>query len=171
MAAGRSSRFGPECKLQTVYRGKPLVRHAADAIIQIGLPSIVVIADPDVEGLLPEFRIVRCCGTQSQSLQAGLSQVRDNAAMIVLGDMPNIDADIIRKIAAAPSPAALWDGTRICPPASIPRALFTRIFSLTGDVGARDLLRSLPDLNRVQVPSHLLKDIDHRRDLDEDLSS
>lgn len=165
LAAGASRRFGKDCKLQAAYRGKPLIRHAAEAILDTGFPALAVIADPAIEALLPEFRIVRSTGPQSQSLRAGLAQVGDECAMIVLGDMPHVDAALLRRVAAAPAPAAASDGIRITPPATIPRFLFADIASLQGDQGAGSMLRSRPDLCRIPVRAYCLKDVDIAQDI------
>jgi len=165
LAAGRSRRFGRRCKLQAPYRGKPLVRHAAETILRTGLPALAVVADPAVASLLPEFRLIYSTGLQSDSLRAGLRQVADQAAMIVLADMPHVTPEILQQIAGSPGPVAATDGRRICPPALIPRSLFPRVENLTGDRGAGELLRSLPDLRRVSVSPGILKDVDVPDDL------
>ncbi|WP_306753477.1 nucleotidyltransferase family protein [Paracoccus actinidiae] len=165
LAAGASRRFGSACKLQSLYRGKPLVRHAAEAILATGFPALAVTADPAVEALLPEFRIIRSIGPQSHSLQAGLAEVRDDCALVVLGDMPHVDAALLRRIAASPAPAAASDDDRITPPASIPRSLFADIARLSGDQGAASVLRTRSDLYRIPVPKGTLADIDTQEDI------
>lgn len=166
LAAGRSKRFGSACKLQTVYGGKPLVRHAAEAILQTGLPAVAVVADPAVARLLPEFRHVFSKGVQSQSLRAGLQKVTDNAALIVLADMPHVDADVLRRIAASPGPTVATDGTRICPPVLLTRALFPLLEQLTGDHGAGKILKSMKDLCHIHVAPEILKDVDVPADIE-----
>ncbi|WP_154764839.1 nucleotidyltransferase family protein [Paracoccus lichenicola] len=165
LAAGRSRRFGPDCKLQAPYRGKPLVRHAAEAILGTGLPAVAVIADPAVAGLLPEFRLVHGRGVQSDSVRLGLRHVADEAALIVLADMPHVTADLLQRIATSRAPAAATDGHRICPPALLPRSLFPQVQALTGDQGAGALLRSLPGLHRIHVKPEFLRDVDVPDDL------
>ena len=167
LAAGASRRFGPDCKLQALYRGKPLVRHAADAILATGFPALAVTADPAVEALLPEFRIIRSIGPQSQSLRAGLDQVDDDCALVVLGDMPHVDAALLRRIAAAPAPAAATDGSRVMPPASIPRSMFADIKRLSGDQGAASLLRPRADLHRLPARAEVLADVDTWKDIND----
>ena len=164
LAAGASRRFGTACKLQSLYRGKPLIRHAAEAILATGFPALAVTADPAVEALLPEFRIIRSIGLQSKSLQVGLAQVTDDCAVVVLGDMPHVDDALLRRIAAAPAPAAVSDGDRITPPASIPRSLFADIARLSGDQGAASVLRTRSDLCRIPVSAETLTDIDTQED-------
>lgn len=167
LAAGSSRRFGPTCKLQAMYQGKPLVRHPADAILQAGLQAVAVVADPAVESLLPEFRIVRVYpGPQSQSLRAGLDMITDDRALVVLGDMPHLDAALLLRIASAPAPAAAFDGSRIMPPASIPVTMFPEVTGLTGDRGAASLLQTRADLCKIRVSRHVLKDVDLLSDLE-----
>lgn len=167
LAAGSSRRFGPLCKLQAPYRGKPLVRHPAEAILETGLRALAVVADPAIEALLPEFPVVRVApGPQSASLKAGLSHVATGDALIVLGDMPHVTAALIRRVAAAPAPATAWDGDRIMPPVSIPASLFQDVAKLTEDRGAASLLRNRRDLHRITVAPHVLKDVDRPADLE-----
>lgn len=159
LAAGQSRRFGPDCKLQAIHRGKPLVRHAADAIIATGLPRIAVVSDPAVAALLPEFQIVCSSGEQSQSLRHGVAAVTTGRVLIVLGDMPNIDAALLRDVAAS-APAAASDGGPPGPPASFDRSIFNDLRNLSGDKGARAVLRSMVGLRVITVPPAVLIDID-----------
>lgn len=161
LAAGRSHRFGPACKLQAVHRGKPLIRHTADAIVDAGFPAIAVVSDSAVADLLPEFRIVYSTGLQSQSLRDGLAEVTTSRVLIVLGDMPNVDAALLRRIAAETAPAGTTDGGPLGPPASFDRSMFAALQDLAGDRGARSLLRGLTDVRSVHVAAEALKDIDH----------
>lgn len=165
LAAGQSRRFGPSCKLRSSFRGKPLVRHAADAILASGFPAVAVVADPEVASLLPEFRITYSKGEMSRSLQAGLGEVTTEAALIVLGDMPHVNAELLRRVAKAGGAAAAALGPRICPPALIPRLLFPMVLGLTGDEGAGKLLQSLPNLKRISVSQEFLTDIDYAAEL------
>lgn len=167
LAAGRSRRFGPACKLQAPFRGKPLVRHAADAILATGFPAVAVVSDPEVGRILPEFRIVAGDDSQSGSLQAGIGQVRDWPALIVLGDMPFVTADLLTCISESPPPAAARHGNLICPPASIPASLYGAIMKLTGDRGAGAFLRGLKTLHTVATLPETLKDIDVPNDINE----
>lgn len=165
LAAGRSRRFGPDCKLQTLYQDKPLVRYAADAIVETGFPAIAVVSDPAVAALLPEFQVVFSTGPQSQSLQAGLQQIACGPVLIVLGDMPHVDAALLKQVAQSPLPAAVTDSATISPPACLPHELFPVLAALTGDRGAGAFLRSRPDLHRVLVAPTVLTDIDRPDDL------
>lgn len=168
LAAGQSRRFGAACKLQAIYRGKPLVRHAADAIIATGLPRIAVVADPAVARLLPEFQIIVSHGLQSHSLQAGLAQVATDRVLVVLGDMPHVDARLLLRVARTPAPAATTDGDAIGPPACLDRAMFPALNGLTGDQGAGAILRALPATRLIHVAPGTLHDIDRPGDLTPD---
>ncbi|MFT3691007.1 NTP transferase domain-containing protein [Paenirhodobacter sp.] len=165
LAAGTSRRFGPECKLQAPYRGQPLIRHAAEAILATGLPRVAVVADPAVARLLPEFRIVWTKGPQSASLRAGIQAVTGESVLVVLGDMPHVGAALLRALAAAPPPAAAVAEGPPGPPAHLPRALFPALLALTGDRGAGPLLRALPGLARIRTTADTLRDIDTPGDM------
>lgn len=164
LAAGRSERFG-RCKLQTPFRGKPLVRHAAEAILAAGFTPLAVTSDPAVAALLPEFRIIPASGLQSETLGAGLRAVTGDRVLVVLGDMPNVTADMLRQVAALPLPSATTDSHRTTPPACLPRRIFPDVQALKGDRGAGALLRDLPPCHLLQVPVSSLNDIDTPADL------
>jgi len=178
LAAGASRRFGPDDKLLALWHGRPLVTHAAEALRASGLsPLIAVTANPEVAALLPGFAVVapdRPQPEQSDSLRAGIAEARRlgaPAALVALGDMPGVTADLLRAVAARASPAqpaAATDGTRAMPPACFPAALFEALLAATGDRGARPLLASLPDAQRVPAPAEALVDIDTRADIARD---
>lgn len=166
LAAGYSRRFGAACKLQADYRGKPLVRHAADAILEAGFGAIAVICDPLVAMLLPEFRIIESNGVQSHSLRAGIAAVTGARALIVLGDMPHINAEILHQVAAAPPPSAtIGDGRRITPPACFARDMFPALMALGGDQGAGAMVRGLSGRHLIAVPDAAQRDIDRPEDM------
>lgn len=166
LAAGRSERFGSTCKLQALFRGKPLVRHAAEAILATGLPALAVVRDPAVARLLPEFRIVRSEGTMALSLKAGIAGVDGPAAVVVLGDMPHVTAGLLLQVATSDGAAAAVtaDGV-LCPPVRMPRSLFPRILALQGDEGAAKILNKMDNISRIVVDPAILADIDQPEDL------
>ena len=53
MAAGNAARFG-ENKLAAIYEGKPLIRHALEAVPK-GLNTVVVTQYDEVESMAAEF--------------------------------------------------------------------------------------------------------------------
>jgi CTP:molybdopterin cytidylyltransferase MocA len=175
LAAGASRRFGAEDKLLSLFRGRPLVTHAAEALRASGLaPLIAVTSNPDVATLLPGFQLVfpdRPDPEQSDSLRAGVAEARRlgaPAALVALADMPGVTPGLLRAVAAratATEAAAASDGSRALPPACFPAALFDALLATTGDRGARPLLAALPPAQRVPAPPEALRDIDTPGDL------
>lgn len=173
LAAGASLRFGPDDKLLAPVKGKPLVRHAAEAALAAGAERhIAVVSSPQVAALLPEFRkvVVPAGVPQSESLKAGVSVAAAfgmEAVAVVLADMPWVTTALIDAVMArgGKQPAAATDGTRIMPPALLPAALFDAVAGLSGDQGAGALLRDLPAERRILAEARILADIDTPEDL------
>mgnify|MGYP003627092837 CR=1 FL=1 len=175
LAAGHSRRFGAEDKLLADFRGRPLIRHAADALRAAGFDALVAVVGTDaVAAELGGFTVIRPetgVADQSTSLRAGIRFIDAtdaNAVVVALADMPLIGAGHLRAVAAhlrSDRPAAATDGKRPMPPAGFPRAMFAALLSSTGDRGARTLLRGLPQGALVAVDPGLLRDIDVPTDL------
>lgn len=168
LAAGRSTRMGAH-KLLEQWQGKPLVAHAADALLSAGLPLLVVLghhADAVRRALAGrELRFVEAADYAkglAHSLRAGLAAVPDdwNAVLVALGDMPRIEPELLSKLAAADGVAApIFAGQR-GNPVRWPRMHFPALMALEGDQGARRLLAG-QSVIEVQAPSDaILTDID-----------
>jgi molybdenum cofactor cytidylyltransferase len=87
------------------------------------------------------------------SLRTGIAAVPDNAdgAVVLLGDMPQIDAKLVDKLITAfdPERGALVvvptiEGRR-GNPVVWARRFFTDLMSITGDVGARHIIGNVPE--------------------------
>lgn len=116
LAAGRSSRMGTLNKLLAPLDGKPMLCHVVEAALAAGLADVVVVTGhmrEQVEAALrglpvrfvhnPDYR-----EGLASSLKAGVAALsRDiDGAFIILGDMPRIRADHLRRLADAFDPAA-----------------------------------------------------------------
>lgn len=167
LAAGRSSRMGPAHKLLEDLHGKSLIRHVIDAAREAGLQPIVL-----VSGYRGD-EVARAAGTlgitqidnpdyaagMMTSIQCGLAAVPVTAqgAVILLGDMPLLTANPIRKTIEAleAQPAALAAvpvyGDEWGHPVVMRHGLFKEVMNLSGDRGARALLKSRLD-QVVEVP-------------------
>jgi molybdenum cofactor cytidylyltransferase len=156
LAAGRSSRMGTVNKLTAEIGGKPLARIAAEqALLSQASPVIVVTGHEreKVEAALAGLavQIVHNPDYASglgSSLKAGIAAVpaQADAAVILLGDMPRIDAALIDRLIAAydPERGALAvvpsiDGQR-GNPVLWSRRFFPDLMAIEGDVGARNLI-------------------------------
>lgn len=161
LAAGLSSRMGSN-KLLAKIAGKPLVRGVAEAALgSAARPVIVVVghgADDTRNALagLPvsfvENRDFR--KGLSTSLICGVNAVPEDcdAALILLGDMPGINSDLLDRMIAAFSPD---DDRAICVathagkrgnPVLWARQFFPEIRLLEGDIGAKSLVTANEEL-------------------------
>jgi molybdenum cofactor cytidylyltransferase len=184
LAAGRASRYraagGAEpTKLVASYRGKPLVRWAAETALASRARPVVVVtghARAEVETALAglDVRLVHnpdFADGLSTSLRTGLAALDPQVAgaVILLGDMPDASAHVIDALiaafAAAPGAQAavpVFEGRR-GNPALLGRDLFAEATALTGDEGARGLLQRLDPARLVAAP---VRDAGVGRDID-----
>ena len=178
LAAGRSTRMGGPNKLLAEIGGRPLVRIAAEqALASRARPVIVVTGHQraQVEAALDGLKIERVHNPNfaqglSTSLKAGLAAVPDgtDGVIVCLGDMPQVTAPLIDRLAAAfdPERGALIvvptiDGKR-GNPVVWSRRFFHELGTLEGDVGARHLIARYPEaMTEVQVSDNAaLIDVD-----------
>jgi molybdenum cofactor cytidylyltransferase len=159
LAAGLSRRMGKRNKLVAEIDGKPMVRRVVETALAAGLDRVVVVIGhgaADVRAALDGLPVtfaenVRPEAGLSSSLRVGLRAVEGGdppvaAAVVLLGDMPWVEAGDVRALVAAFDPAS---GCEICVPVHEGRrgnpVLWDRRFiaemtALQGDVGARALL-------------------------------
>jgi molybdenum cofactor cytidylyltransferase len=167
LAAGRSTRMGAVNKMLAEIGGKPLVRIAAEqAAASHARPVIVVTGherekvEAALKGLPVRFvhnpDYAEGLGT---SLKAGIAAVPEeaDAAVVCLGDMPQVDAALINRLIAAfdPERGALVvvpsiDGRR-GNPVVWSRRFFHDLTTIHGDVGARHLIGNYAEAV-VEVP-------------------
>jgi molybdenum cofactor cytidylyltransferase len=156
LAAGRSTRMGAVNKLIAEIGGKPLVRLAAEqALASQAKPVIIVTGHQQdrvaaaLEGL--PLRLVHnpdYAEGLGTSLRTGIAAVPENVdgAIVLLGDMPQVDAALIDKLVGAfdPELGALVvvptiDGKR-GNPVVWSRRFFSELMAISGDVGARHII-------------------------------
>jgi CTP:molybdopterin cytidylyltransferase MocA len=175
LAAGGSRRLGSPKQLVR-FRARPLLVHALAAVRATlpGTPLVVVLGAlaPRLRTLArraaPAARIVynpRWAEGLASSLQAGLAAAPPGttALLVTLVDQPSVDARALGRLVAAwrrrPGlPAAAWYSDRPGVPAVLPRRSWRAVRALTGDSGARALLREGP-VTLVAMPEAAL-DID-----------
>ena len=187
LAGGAGSRFGGG-KLTAAWRGGALIDGALAAAFAAPVRSVTVVtgADAGVEAAVLAFaartgestrlRIVHCAEHaegMSATLRTGVERLpRDAAgAFVFLGDMPLIPPAILPRLAAAvaagaPAAAPCFDGER-GHPVLFSGPLLPQLRTVSGDQGARDVLRSLGgDLALVETDDPgVLVDIDTPGDL------
>jgi len=172
LAAGQSSRFraaggAQETKLVAALDGKPIIRRVVEAALASQARPVVVVtghAREAVEEALSGLPVATAFNPDyayglSTSLRAGLAAVPTQArgAVVLLGDMPKVDARLIdalisafvfrpQALAAAP----VYNRKR-GNPVILGRALFDRAARAAGDEGARRLLAALDATQLVEV--------------------
>ncbi|MGY3437036.1 MULTISPECIES: nucleotidyltransferase family protein [unclassified Marinovum] len=157
-AAGLSSRMRGGDKLLEMVGGVPCIRAMALRGLAAGLSVIVPLpSDSHPRALaLAETPVLRlpvpdAGDGMAHSLRRGIAALPDSidAALILPPDMPDIQTEDLRRLigAAKAAPEALIvqattkDGTP-GHPILFRRAVFTEFAALTGDTGARDILRA-----------------------------
>jgi len=167
LAAGASSRMRGGNKLLEEIGGVPLVRHVVQKVVEADLFETIVVTgrggwpvEKAVHGLpIRHVMNYRSELGMSTSLKRGVGVLHDSveAAIICLGDMPNVDAELIRRLVAAYAPQAGKDivvpvaAGRRGNPVLIGRRHFAAIKKLTGDIGAREIVKKHPD-RVIEVP-------------------
>jgi len=181
LAAGGSRRLGFPKQLVR-WRARPLLAHALHAI-RTALPesTLVVVLGAQALRLRSVVRRVDPAATivvnprwndgVSTSLRTGIAAVPHGARaiLVTLADQPHVDGRALRRLLRAwrrkPGiPAAARYGVNAGVPAVLPRNAWRAVRSLTGDRGARDLLRAARSLTSVDLPEARL-DIDTSADL------
>lgn len=163
LAAGAGSRFlasgGAHPKPLAEVGGVPLVDRVLDAVIAAGLDEVVLVdGSTDLSDRATSEVVVlhneRWPEGIATSLQVAIGHARaagHRAIVVGLADQPGVSADAWRAVATAVAPitVATYDGRR-----GNPVRLDAEVWDLlplTGDEGARRLMRERPDLVR-EVP-------------------
>jgi CTP:molybdopterin cytidylyltransferase MocA len=183
LAAGGSRRLGTPKQLVR-WRSRPLLVQALDALNGAlpGGPLVVVLGDRAlrlrgvIRRTVPAPIVVtnaRWADGLATSLKAGIAAVPPGtrAILVALVDQPNVDAHALRRLLRAwrrkpgTPAAARYDG-RAGVPAVLPRSSWRAARALTGDSGARGLLRAAgASLTLVDMPEAEL-DVDTAADLE-----
>jgi CTP:molybdopterin cytidylyltransferase MocA len=182
LAAGGASRFGAAKQLAELD-GAPLLEHAIRSIEAVPAIERTVVV---LGARAAEIRagvdfgatdVVVCedwADGQSASLKTGIAAVAGEAeaAVITLGDMPRVTADVIARFAELAAEhgtqaraRAVYDGVP-GHPVVLGSDYFDAVGEIEGDIGARELLRSI-GVHKIEC-SHLCSavDIDTPADLD-----
>jgi CTP:molybdopterin cytidylyltransferase MocA len=177
LAAGASRRLGRPKQLLEID-GEPLLRRAVRAVLATAPRECIVVLDDAApfDSVLDalDVRIVRIAEAatgMAASLRAGVAALDAacDGALVVLTDQPALDERHLEALCtvwrAAPAfaIASAYAGV-IGVPALLPRSWFDGVAALSGDVGARELLRSRPDVIAIPSPA-LARDIDTPRDV------
>jgi molybdenum cofactor cytidylyltransferase len=161
LAAGQSRRMGAVNKLLIAIDGKPMLRHAVDAVLAAGIAPVVVVTGHEhtaIETALAGLPVAFAANPDyaqglSTSLRHGLAALPEgiDGALVVLGDMPRVEPAELRTIVGAFSPnegRAIVVPTRHGKrgnPVLWGRQFFAEMQELGGDVGARHLIGAYPE--------------------------
>jgi len=171
LAAGRSTRMGGPNKLLTEVDGKTMLRHVAETAAAAQVEDIIAVTGHQHEAVAHELSgIARLscihnpdyASGLASSLKKGASEAAArlaDAALILLGDMPDISPETLNRLIAAYDPE---EGRLICVPAFEGRRgnpvlwdarFFDEMQALTGDMGAKPLIASYEEaVCEVPVP-------------------
>jgi CTP:molybdopterin cytidylyltransferase MocA len=158
LAAGGSSRFAAGSKLDATLRGRPVMVWAVDAMLDAAIGPAVVVTGGSTVPPLPDGVAVLDNARWSDGIATSLAVAVDwatgaglDAVVIGLGDQPLVTPTAWQAVAAADAPIAVatYDGRR-----GHPVRLAAEVWPslpVTGDEGARTVMRARPDLV-VEVP-------------------
>ena len=187
LAAGQSTRFGKPKQLLKL-NDKYLLEWVLDAALGSRLEKILLVLGHKNQEILtalgektrhPDLQIIKnhhYHGGQSTSLQAGLDQVRDKypAAMFLLGDQPMLDSETIDGlleqfwISGKDIGVPVFEGKR-GNPVIIAQKFYDPMAKITGDIGARNIIRKHPEhVAEIEINKPLcFIDIDTQSDFDQ----
>jgi molybdenum cofactor cytidylyltransferase len=156
LAAGRSARMAPRNKLLEEIGGRAVIARVAETALASGARPIVVVTGFEAQRIVEALRGLDVLFVHnpdfaaglSTSLRAGLAALpaKSDGALILLGDMPFVEAGDLAALIAA---FAAKDRNSICVPARHGqwgnpilwgRAYFPEMMRLSGDAGAKRLL-------------------------------
>ena len=160
LAAGSSSRMSGPQKLLLEIDGVPMVRHVYEAASEGGCHQTVVVYGEDevkraIDGTAEIIFNPEARTGMASSLQAGLRAMRPEVegAMVLLGDQPLVGSRTVatllrawRREGSRPAVAVSQGDEGWAPPVVLSRELWDELFALTGDAGARQVLKGRPEL-------------------------
>ncbi len=154
LAAGASTRFGSDKLLHALPDGTPIAV-ASFRNLHAALPRVVAVVRPGAETLAELLREsgaeVAICDRADEGMGTTLAHAvaasRDASGWVVaLADMPFIRPDTIRRVAARLEAGAALVAPRCAGrrghPVGFAHRFGDALAALTGDAGARDLLRA-----------------------------
>jgi molybdenum cofactor cytidylyltransferase len=172
LAAGASTRFGSAKQLAMVD-GRPMLDAAIDVARRAGLAPILAVVPPGLPVPPDAVPVVNDHPEEglSHSLRLGVRALPPEvpAAVILLGDQPMLDPEVIRRLIAARGEqpiVATEAGGVVAPPVLLERSAFGLVEEISGDEGLRRLLRAGSGPVATVRVAHHAPDIDRPEDLE-----
>jgi len=150
LAAGLSRRFGDGDKLMAEVHGRPVIAHVLETVRAVEVCQRVVVtqAGSGVLALADGFEVAVNADPEAGmglSIALGVQALRPDieAAFVVLGDMPFVEASAFAALAAVEGDIVVpvYEG-RQGHPVLFRRACFEELSRLNGQAGARRLIDS-----------------------------
>ena len=175
LAAGTSSRMGKN-KLFLTLAGSTVLRRSVETALAAGLEPVLVVLGHESERARAELEGLACrpvlnagyARGMNTSLSAGIAAVPADAsaAVVLLGDMPLVTAEMIRELldrwrgSQAPLGISLY-GDVVAPPILYGRALFPELRALDGEAGGKSVIeRHRGEAFELKRPAAALGDLD-----------
>jgi molybdenum cofactor cytidylyltransferase len=185
LAAGEATRMGRH-KVLLRLGGETLVHRSVRAAIEAGLEPVVVVLGHEAAPVEDELAGVACRTVSNPhygrgmntSLEVGLGALSEEttSAVVLLADMPFVDADLVRSLVtkARETRARLvvcrYAGVT-APPTLYARSLFQELRCGEGEGRGREVVRQhLAEAAFVDAPATALLDVDRAEDLERALA-
>jgi len=158
------------------------VRRAVGTALAAGLDPVLVVVGHESERVQKALSGLRCTPVHNpeyargihSSLKAGIAALPAGAAAaaVLLGDMPLVDADMVRALLAAfrkgsaPLAVSLY-GEVVAPPILYARSLFAELGAIDGDgCGKKVVKRHRAEALELRWPEDALTDLDSPQDVE-----
>jgi molybdenum cofactor cytidylyltransferase len=174
LAAGRGTRFGGN-KLEAMLGDTMLGLHAARTLAAMQFGNLLAVQDPVHADLADALNTAGFTLIGNSNPEAGLSHslalaakaalaTDADALLICLADMPFVTTDHLNRLTELNSGQIVASavGDARMPPALFPRASWLTLARLSGDTGARNLLRNAIC---IEGSAEMLADIDTPADV------
>lgn len=184
LAAGGSRRLGRPKQLEPWGR-TTLLGHVVERARLFPVEEIWVVLGADAEDILGAVDLGGCGVIENPEWEEGLASSlrvaldaltrlsKATGALILLGDQPDVSPEVVAELvdrfgrtksqAVVPKYRYTWGN-----PVIVGRPLWPRLMSLTGDEGARSLLRAHPEwVEEVWFERLVPRDVDTQADVEE----
>lgn len=173
LAAGNSSRLG-RAKQLLKFRGRPLIRHAAEVVIQSGVARVVVIVPAKAAEIVAALFGLDVAVIENAAAWEGIAssirlgvEATPGPWLITLCDQPLVTEGHLRSLlqSGGPIAASRYPDGGAGVPALFGHSLRDELLALQGDRGARQIIESRPERVRFVDLGEASLDIDTEEDV------